>query len=63
MTKAIRARKNYTCYECKETINKGDNYRKKSRTIGNPQKWSTDGQGAFIQHGIRYDVKLCEECA
>ena len=63
MTKAIRARKNYTCYECKESINKGDNYLKKSKTIGSPQKWSTDGQGAFVQHGIRFDVKLCEECA
>jgi len=61
--KLTKARRSYNCYECKETINKGDNYRKKSKTIGSPQKWSTDGQGAFVQHGIRFDVKLCEECA
>lgn len=62
MTKLIKSRRNYTCHECKTPINKGDKYRKSTKSIGSPQKWTVEN-GGFVQHGFRYTVKLCEDCA
>ena len=62
MTKLTKSRKNYTCYQCKTSIKKGDKYRKSNKSIGSPDKWTTEN-GAFVQHGFKYTVKLCENCA
>lgn len=61
MAKLIKSRRNYTCHECKTPITKGEMYRKVSKSIGSPDKWTAEN-GAFVQHGIRYTVQLCERC-
>ena len=64
MTKLITSRKSYTCHNCKGKINKGDKYKKTSKSIGSPNKWSASGDGAgFIQHGFRYTVAICQNCS
>ena len=66
--KLIKSRKNYTCYLCKTTINKGDKYGKKSFSEGKPwqpDKVIKDENGefrAFEMQGIRWTRQVCEPC-
>lgn len=64
--KMTKSRKDYKCHNCKAAISKGDLYRKKTLTIGNPGKWSTEspkpGHVVYVQHGISIGVQICEAC-
>ena len=56
-----KARKQYQCDCCGTDINKGDNYFKVSRSIGNPNKDTYDGVG-ITHHGFRYTAQVCVNC-
>ena len=60
--KLIKARRTYQCNECKSKINPKDLYSKKSRTFGNPSKWTFDGH-SHVQHGITVAVPFCQACS
>jgi hypothetical protein len=54
------------CEECGGPISKGDLYRKKTVSIGNPSKETIeprDGVLVVVSHGIRFGVQVCETCA
>lgn len=64
--KLKKARKEYKCHSCKSKINKSDFYGKKTISIGNPNKETIErkenGGVAFVMHGIRYQVSICQNC-
>ena len=59
--KMIKARKAYKCDCCGDSINKGDLYRKFSRSIGNPSASTVSSLGITL-HGIRYTLNVCITC-
>lgn len=59
--RTLKARKGYKCDCCGCDINKGDEYFKKSRSIGNPNKTSVSGM-AIVHHGLRYTAAICVNC-
>ena len=64
--KLTRTRKDLTCYQCKKSIAKGEQYAKKSMTIGRPQDDAMemiDGCPVMVCHGIRIVNKICASCA
>ena len=66
--KLIKSRKEYECGDCKQTVNKGDLYSKKSVSLGQPWKpdevkHGSDGSVFFEMQGIRYTVPFCEKCS
>jgi|10_taG_2_1085330.scaffolds.fasta_scaffold92256_2 uncharacterized membrane protein len=66
--KLIKSRKNYKCHGCKKTIKKGENYSKKSMSIGSPHKpdeVKRDEKGIvyFEMQGIRIPLQYCEQCS
>ena len=67
MNKLITARKKYTCYNCKEQINKRDKFTIKNITIGKKHdeqfEKQSNGVVALIQNWISYDVKMCIICS
>ena len=61
-----KSRKNYSCYECKEPIEKGDLYRKKTVSIGSPRKETVEKRGdmvVYVSHGVSFGVQVCAGCA
>jgi len=65
--KMTKARKPYTCHYCKGAISKGDFYRKKTVSVGQP--WKDDkiikmagGGIAFEAQGFSCGVQVCEYC-
>jgi hypothetical protein len=66
MKKLTRSRKNYLCHECRGPISKGDLYRKKTVSIGNPSKETIEKRDdvlVVVSHGLRFGVQVCETCA
>ena len=66
MSRLIKCRQPATCDTCDGEIKKGDLYRKKSKSIGSPQKETvemSDGHPVYVRHGLTYTIKLCEQCA
>jgi len=64
--KLIKCRQPGTCDTCDLAINKGDLYRKKTKSIGSPKKETVeynDGYSTYVKHGFTYAIKLCEGCA
>ena len=64
--KLIKCRQPATCDTCKSAINKGDLYRKKTKSVGSPRKETVDyseGYPSYVKHGFTYVIKLCEGCA
>ena len=63
--KTTTARRNYTCYVCKEPIEKGSTYSKRSMSIGSPSKETTEKIDGIVYHvnqGIRVDRKMHSNC-
>ena len=73
--KLIKTRKNFKCHQCKTDIEKGSLYARRSVTIGRPQdsrfervampaaNGGTTETVAFVEHGLKIAVKVCEACA
>ena len=73
--KLIKTRKNFKCHQCKKDIEKGSLYVRRSVTIGRPQDsrfervamatadGGTTETVAFVEHGLKIAVKVCEACA
>jgi hypothetical protein len=64
--KLIKSRGEYKCEGCENPINKGDMYRKKSKSFGSPGKShmeNRNGIPTIVEHGFRIDVRYCETCA
>ena len=71
--KLTQARQEYKCHECKQDINKGDKYKKKSLKFGSPTYKNgyaeeetvekINGTPVHVGHVIRMVVKLCAFCA
>lgn len=65
--KLIKSRKDYKCYSCEGKISKGDLYRKKSVSVGNPNTpdkiiKKENGMVVFEAQGFRFDVQICSSC-
>ena len=65
--KITKSRRDYECYSCKGKISKGDLYRKKSVSVGSPNKpdkiiKKENGMVAFEAQGFRFDVQICSSC-
>ena len=60
--KTIKARRAYTCRQCKTPIEKGDTYARKSVTLGQRGMAGSDGT---VHHWEPYrtTVTICEQCA
>jgi hypothetical protein len=63
MGKLIKSRRAYSCYNCKGDIERGALYARRKVTLGNPRHIEPAQGGGFIQHGVTYDVKYCEQCS
>jgi len=65
--KLIKCRQPATCDTCEGAINKGDLYRKRTKSVGSPKKetveYNSDGYPSYVKHGFTYVIKLCEGCA
>ncbi len=73
--KLIKTRKNFKCHKCKKDMEKGSLYVRRSMTIGRPQdsqfervtmataNGGTTETVAFVEHGLKIAVKVCEACA
>ena len=71
--KLAQARRKYKCYECKQSINKGDKYKKKLLKFGSPKYKNgyaeeetvekINGTPVHVSHVFRMTVKLCIDCA
>lgn len=61
----IKSRRAYKCHECKEPINKGDLYARKTIRLGSSKPDTVEnisGQATLISHGLSVSVKCCERC-
>jgi hypothetical protein len=64
--KFIKARKPDTCHDCKSSIKKGDDYVRRSMSIGKPQDShmeNIDGIPTMVMSGIIISIKVCKQCA
>ena len=67
MNKTKRAAKDYKCEVCKRNIRKGEQYAKRSISIGQPWKpdemvRTPDGGIAFEMQGVRFTRPICADC-
>ena len=65
MGKLIKSRRSYKCHKCKEAINKGDLYSKKSIRLGLSQPdelANINGVTSIISHGITVSAQHCAGC-
>jgi len=65
--KLIKCRQDYKCYSCEGKISKGDLYRKKSVSVGSPNRSDKiirkeNGMVVFQAQGFRFDVQICSLC-
>ena len=66
MTKLTKARKPYTCHQCKEPIAKGGLYAKRSIRLGSSKSDSVenvDGVASIVSQGLTVSVKHCAACS
>lgn len=64
--KMTKARQVYECHDCGHKIEKGDLYRKSSKSFGSPGKSHAENRNGIptiVEHGFRIDVRYCEKCA
>ena len=58
--KMTKARQAYTCNNCKATISKGDLYRKKTVSVGQP--WKDEGNPYLLLEISRIAYQVCTCC-